>query len=130
MGEDALPEIHVGVLLESTALPREGGPARHTEAGGYRGDHAAGRDSRVTKLGRDVLQAAARAVGSEVAVVLAGVVAGIESPGGAVFSTGSFAIDSLELTFGVKATLGAGPGGRGPAHRGRGGDRRRQADLE
>jgi hypothetical protein len=110
MGENALPEFQVGVLLdESTALPREGGPAGHTEARGYRGDHAAGRDSRVTKLGQDVLQAAARAVGSEVAMVLAGVVAGIESPGsGAAFSTGSFTIDSLELTFGVKATLGAG----------------------
>jgi hypothetical protein len=114
MGGNALPEIHVGVLLEESAGPPQGGgPAGHTEARGYRGDHVGGHDSRVTKLGQDILQATARAVGAEVAAVLAGVVAGIESSvpmapranGG----TGALVIESLELNFGIKATLGVGP---------------------
>lgn len=123
MGGNSLPEIHVGVLLDECVLPPQGdGPAGHTEARGYRGDHVGGHDSRVAKLGRDILQATAQAVGTEVAAVLAGVVAGIERSvpvdsraddvgvsGGVALSGGGFMIDGLELTFGIKATLGAGP---------------------
>jgi hypothetical protein len=63
-------------------------------------------------LGQDVLQVAAQAVGQEIALVVGGVVSGIERqcPAGQAISarTGSFNIDEVELVFGVKAVLGAG----------------------
>ena len=115
--------MHVGVLLEeSSAIRDDAGSAGHAEAWGHRGRHIAGDGHQVAQLGQDILQAAAQAVGREVAVVVAGVVAGIERPlsrdsgadkalasGDLLFSTGSFTIDNLELTFGVKTTLGVGP---------------------
>ena len=122
MGERPL-EMHVGVLLEeSSAVPAGVGSAGHAEAWGHRGVHIAGDGNQVAQLGQDILHAAAQAVGREVAVVVAGVVAGIEHPssrdngadnavasGDLALNTGSFTIDNLELTFGVKATLGVGP---------------------
>jgi hypothetical protein len=115
--------MHVGVLLEeSNAVPDGADSAGHAEAWGHRGRHIAGDGQQVAQLGQDILQAAAQAVGREVAVVVAGVVAGIERPssrdsgannavasGDLALNTGSFTIDNLELTFGVKATLGVGP---------------------
>ncbi|MEV0128594.1 hypothetical protein AB0H83_09005 [Dactylosporangium sp. NPDC050688] len=125
------PEIRVGVLLappDGVLMPS--GPAGpivwepeetdetdeldetgHAQAWGRRGRHAAPRRS-VAVLGQDVLRAAAEAVGREVAVVVSGVVNGLEhpaAPGGAAGPpTGSFDIDALDLKFGVKATVGAG----------------------
>jgi hypothetical protein len=121
-------DIRVGVLLaESAAAPDELEQEdldsdRHAEAWGNRGRHVAGPEHQVAQLGHDILHAAAQAVGHEVAVVVSGVVAGIERPtevdgaaitaatdGGAPsINTGTFTIEDLELTFGVKVTLGAG----------------------
>lgn len=116
------PEIRVGVLLApSEGVLTPAGPVvddldetdeldetGHAEAWGRRGRHAAPRRS-VAVLGQDVLRAAAEAVGREVAVVVSGVVDGLEHPGGAAGpATGSFDIDALDLKFGVKATIGAG----------------------
>jgi hypothetical protein len=118
---DVPPEIHVGVLLEESTGMSGGGSSGHAEAWGYRGDHTPDRGNRVVEVGQNVLRAAGQAVGREVATVVAGVVAGIERPAtpdgeeangwlkqNSALSTGSFAIDNLELTFGVKATLGVG----------------------
>jgi hypothetical protein len=115
------PEIHVGVLLEESTEMPGGGSSGHAEAWGYRGDHTLDRGNRVVQVGQDVLRAAGLAVGREVATVVAGVVAGIERPAStdgdedsgalrhnSALGTGSFTIDNLELTFGVKATLGLG----------------------
>jgi hypothetical protein len=110
-------EIVVGVLLEPATdqdvlADDELDETGHAPAWGERGRHAATKERRVARLGQEVLVAAAHAVGREVALVVDGIVAGIERPapngstGG--LHTSSFAIDNLELTFGVKATLGAG----------------------
>ncbi len=115
MYEDA-PEIRLGILLPESVGDEDEtnySPEGHEEAWGTRGRRVAGGERRA-KLGQDILHAAACAVGREVAVVMAGVVAGIESPSSAdgengVVGTGSFAIESLELTFCVKAALGTGP---------------------
>src|SRR5215475_10975272 len=84
----------------------------HAPAWGRRGRHVAAAGSRVAQLGQDVLRAAAEAVGREIALVVGGVISGIEQPRDGASSggvqTGSFAIDDVELKFGVKATLGAG----------------------
>jgi hypothetical protein len=122
MVNEPLPGVQVGVLLEEDAgLLQDDSAAGHAEAQGHRGRHVAGRGNPVAQLGQDILHAAAQAVGREVAVVVAGVVDGIERPArtgpgtnGATMDVGMvddaqpFTIDSLELTFGVKATLGAG----------------------
>ncbi|GAA3208576.1 hypothetical protein [Dactylosporangium siamense] len=109
------PEIQVGVLL--TPSPAAAGDVEryngelddsgHAQAWGERGRHAAPRRT-VAVLGQDVLRAAAEAVGREVAVVVSGVVNGLEHPGSAGSQTGSFDIDGVDLKFGVKATIGAG----------------------
>jgi hypothetical protein len=111
-------DIRVGVLLTESApvdsdADQDLDGTGHEQAWGNRGRHVAARDGRVALLGREVLRAAAEAVGREVAFVVSGVVAGIEHPdplasGRSRVQTGSFAIDNLEMTFGVKATLGAG----------------------
>jgi hypothetical protein len=85
----------------------------HAPAAGQRGQHRRSRGDRMTALGEDVLKAAAEAVGNEVALVVAGVVGGIDKrtaarPGRSVLDTGSFDIGDLELKFGVKAVLGSG----------------------
>ncbi|GAA3938252.1 hypothetical protein [Actinoplanes auranticolor] len=112
--EDSI-EIRLGVLLAESGpevsdngldgdeeLLEEG----HVPAAGYRGRHTIKSDNRVVQLGNDVLRAAAEAVGGEVALVLDGVLAGIERRTPA--AQRAFAIEDLELKFGVKATLGAG----------------------
>jgi hypothetical protein len=113
-------EIAVGVLLEeSDALDLENDgdseeidETGHVPAAGRRGRHRASTGSRVVEIGEDVLRAAAEAVGHEVALVVAGVVGGIDkrssSLGGGAGDTGSFDIGDVELKFGVKAVLGAG----------------------
>jgi hypothetical protein len=109
-------EITVGVLLEeSDALDRANGgsdridEAGHVPAAGRRGQHRIIDGSRVAEIGEDILRAAAEAVGREVALVVAGVVSGIErQPTAGRPGTGSFDIGDMELKFGVKATLGSG----------------------
>jgi hypothetical protein len=110
MSDQEQPEVTVGVFLPtSDRLPAgdelDLDDTGHVPASGWRGRPAAIPGNPVAVLGRDVLRAAAEAIGREVALVVGGVVAGIESPG---LPAGSFVVDNLELTFGVKATLGAG----------------------
>ena len=121
-------DIRVGVLLEEDLdVPDMGEDSDgHAEAIG-RQRRSPRHRNRVVKLGEEALRAAAHAVGSEIAVVVAGVLGGIGqpavarsdavksepegSPGGGVLAldTGSFSIESVELTFGVKASVGVGP---------------------
>jgi hypothetical protein len=107
--QDEPTEIHVGVLLTEdmpAGSSEEGLDDGHVPAAGYRGRHLVGAGQRVCELGHEVLQATAEAVGHEVALVVGGVLAGIERR--PLVSSDSFAIGDLELKFGVKATLGAG----------------------
>lgn len=109
-------EITVGVLLEesgasdigdgmSDSFDRTG----HAPAAGHRGQHRSTDSSRIAEMGEDVLRAAAEAVGREVALVVAGVVGGMEKhPATGITGTATYGIQDMELKFGVKATLGAG----------------------
>jgi hypothetical protein len=117
-------QIRLGVLLpglpplaaEETGyrtgpdLDGEGGEdSGYGEAFGRRGRHIDDRENRVAQLGRDVLTAAAEAVGRQVCVVVSGIVAGIDPVDGTPgLDVGTFQVDNLELTFGVKVALGAG----------------------
>ncbi|SDT45546.1 hypothetical protein [Actinoplanes derwentensis] len=113
---DTTIDIALGVLLEESALPEpddldEPDETGHVPAAGYRGRHTISTGRQVAQIGNDVLRAAAEAVGSEVALVVGGIVAGIESrvPAGAIGTDPqSYEIGDVELKFGVKATLGAG----------------------
>ncbi|WP_189329829.1 hypothetical protein [Actinoplanes ianthinogenes] len=109
---EGAPEIRIGVFLAESGSPEhevdietdfdEG----HVPAFGYKGRHSIDVSTRVVQLGNDVLRTAAEAVGREVALVVDGVVAGIEERYPA--DSKNFTIGDLELKFGVKATLGAG----------------------
>jgi outer membrane receptor protein involved in Fe transport len=110
MSDEEHPEVTVGVFLPASerfepAVEADLDDDGLAPASGWRGRRAAIQGNPVAVVGRDVLRATAEAIGREVALVVGGVVAGIESPG---LSAGSFLVDGLELTFGVKATLGAG----------------------
>ena len=120
--------VRVGVFLDQDQEepePGQEGLYGHTGATGRKSPSRAWKN-RVVELGEDVLRAAAQAVGNEIAVVVAGVVGGIDRPGAggaangadtdvpapttsSVLDTGSFSIESVELTFGVKASVGVGP---------------------
>jgi hypothetical protein len=109
---DVMPNIRVGVLLPHSAgepRPDELDETGHKPAFGGRRRAKDDEESRIAVLGHQVLQAAANAIGHEVAFVVNGVVEGIEkNAASANGQISSYAIDNLEMTFGVKATLGAG----------------------
>lgn len=101
--------VSVGVLLpavdQAPGYERTGAIPGHQEASGMRTSR------RVAELGEDVIRSAAQAVGTQIGLV-AGEVAtrvaeSVEVAGlGAAKET--FRIDSVELTFGVSISLGAG----------------------
>jgi hypothetical protein len=102
-------DIQVGVILPQTAkdVAHDLDDTGHQPAFGRR--DRSNSEGRVVALGHQVLQATARAIGREVAFVVGGVVDEIDnSTALADGATGSYAIDTLEMTFGVKAALGAG----------------------
>lgn len=104
--------IQVGVLLPTGVdqeILDELDETGHKPAfGGRRRDKSDDR-SRVAILGNQILQEVASAIGQEVALVVSGVVEGIEkNPAVASGQISSYDIDNLEMTFGVKATIGAG----------------------
>jgi hypothetical protein len=109
-------DFTVGVMLEDTSGPDieedddQTDQTGHTPASGYRGRHRMG--NRAVRVGEDVLRAASEAVGREVALVVAGVVGGIDkrlsTQGNEVVDTGTFDIGDMELKFGVKAVFGTG----------------------
>ncbi|GAA1499866.1 hypothetical protein GCM10009827_003930 [Dactylosporangium maewongense] len=115
MDEVQPSDIRVGVLLGGSGArddlvpgfdPDDPEGSGYAEAWGTRGRHAAPREHRIAAIGQDILRAAAEAVGREVALVVGGVVTGLEQRD--QLRTGSFAVSDLQLKFGVKATLGAG----------------------
>lgn len=108
-------DVTVGVLLgeahDSDRTTDELDETGHAPAAGRRRRENGIRNHMVV-MGEDVLRSAAEAVGREVALVVAGVVGGIDARGAdsgeGVLDTGSFDIGDVELKFGVKAVLGAG----------------------
>lgn len=103
-------EISLGVLLEEASMIGSVDARDDLDETGHvpaAGRHRFTTGNRVVEIGETALRAAAVAVGREVGVVVAGVVGGIEGPTEGSFD-GSFAIDNLELKFGVKAVLGTG----------------------
>jgi hypothetical protein len=121
LANDELPEVTVGVLLAAPDLAvddldaiddadgdREPG-AGHVPAWGERGRHAAPRGMRMALLGQQALVHSAEAIGREVGLVINAVVAGMQARTPSVIETSGapeeFAVDSLELKFGVKASL-------------------------
>jgi hypothetical protein len=113
-------QIQLGVLLPPLAaeetssqagpdLDSEGEDSGYGEASGSLGRHINDRESRVAQLGRDVLADAAEAVGRQVCAVVSGVVARIDPVDGTSgLDVGTYHVDSLELSFGVRVTLGGG----------------------
>ena len=108
-------EIRLGVYLEEAGLADvdstsdELDETGHAPASGHRGQHRVG--NRVALIGEHVLRAAAEAVGREVASVVSGVVRGLEVRAGSLGESQGrdrFEVGEMELSFGVKATLGAG----------------------
>lgn len=111
-GPDATPEFRLGVLFAdaSSVVDDDLDETGHARAVG-RWNRSATRGAVAEgHVGEELLRAAALAVGREVAVVVSGVIAGLDARNGATpaLQTGALVLDDLELTFGVKASLGAG----------------------
>jgi len=124
---EELPDVTVGVLFAAPDVDIDdldfdgmdvgdgelpGTDAGHVPAWGERGRHAAPRGARVALLGQRALVHSAEAIGREIGLVINAVVTGMQAKAptltGTSESAEAFAVDNLELKFGVKATLASG----------------------
>jgi len=108
--EDQTPEVHVGVELfadQAGEKPDEGeeyAPAH----GRHRASQQGGRLARVTEIGQDTLNASARLVGRQVGMVVRETLAGMDRAELAEATAAGLRASSVQLSFGVKLTGGAG----------------------
>lgn len=79
-------------------------PASGTDRSSWR----RGRAARVTQVGQDALNAAARLVGQQVGTVVREALAGMDGADLAQATAAGLQASSVQLTFGVKLTAGAG----------------------
>jgi hypothetical protein len=120
---DRHPSVAVGVMLPvlTVAAPDDLPDAvevldsdqdGYVLARGYQSRHGAERAKIVAQLGQDVLIATAEVVGHQIAIVVQGVIEGIDKqqiPAHPGAGDGTcFDIETVELKFGVTATLGTG----------------------
>ena len=113
--EEGVPEARVGVeLFVSTALDAEPAEEPDEEYAPASGRHRAPRQgwvwrvSRVTQLGQDALTASARLVGEQVGMMVRETLAGMERVELGHATAAGLRASSVELSFGVKLSAGAG----------------------
>lgn len=99
----------LGVELFTTDDEEPTDDEEYTPASGrHRGPRRSWRAGRVTQLGQDALTASARLVGEQVGTVVRETLAGMDRAGLAATTAAGLRASSVQLSFGVKLTAGAG----------------------
>ncbi len=109
--EGPAPDARMGIeLFADSAVDEE--PDDYEEYAPASGRHQAPRRGwgavRVTQVGQDALNASARLVGRQVGVVVRETLAGMDRADLAEATTAGLRASSVQLSFGVKLTAGAG----------------------